>query len=144
MTLSVLEFGSLVAGVDYVLRPGGYAVVRNSAGQIALISAPAGYVLPGDGQEPYESPEAAAIRESYEECGLNIHLQSLIGTVDELVFAKAEGIYFRKRCTFYRAVLIQQDDCGESDHHLIWVTPAQAGELLRFESQRWAVTTCGP
>lgn len=87
-------------------------------------------------REPYESPEAAAIRESYEECGSNIHVQSLIGTVDELVFAKAEGIYFRKRCTFYAAELIHQTQCGESDQHLVWVPLAQAGELLRFESQR--------
>lgn len=70
MTPTLREFGNFVAGANYVLRPGGYAVVRNRAGEIAIIAAPSGYVLPGGGPKDNETFEETAIRETHEECGL--------------------------------------------------------------------------
>jgi 8-oxo-dGTP pyrophosphatase MutT (NUDIX family) len=86
-----------------------------------------------------ESPGEAAVREAREECGLRISLGSRIGMADELVFAADEATYYRKRCVFLLAELVEQVGAGEPDHELIWLPAEQAATELRHESQRWAV-----
>src|SRR5690349_3817408 len=97
-------FGEVGAAAP-VLRPGGYAVIERS-GLVAVVAAPGGLFLPGGGQDKGEAPETAAIREAAEECGLRIELAGTIGVADELVFAKSEGCYYRKRGTFFRAQVV--------------------------------------
>jgi 8-oxo-dGTP pyrophosphatase MutT (NUDIX family) len=140
MTQGILEFGEKVAAAHYVLRPGGYAVVRNAAGAIAVASIPLGFVLPGGGQEDGETPEATAVREAFEEVGLRIAVGGPLGTADQLVYAAAEATYYRKRCVFFNATLLGCEGCGEADHRLLWMLPPQALAVLRYESQRWAVS----
>ena len=70
-----------------------------------------------------EAPEAAAIREAREECGLVISPGGRIGTADELVYAADEGVYYRKRCVFFLAAKRGEVDGGEPDHDLLWLTP---------------------
>lgn len=70
MVNGIPEFGVAVPGADYNLRPGGYIIVRNSQGEVAVISTPQGPFLPGGGQDDGESPAQAAVREASEECGL--------------------------------------------------------------------------
>lgn len=139
------EFGEFVASVTYIHRPGGYAVVFNATGEVAVVSTPQGCFLPGGGQVEAETPGQAAIRESYEECGLRIRLGPHLGTADELVFAAEEGAYYRKRCAYFRAEVVGQEDRGEPDHELVWLPPDEAATRLRHESQRWAVSqACHP
>lgn len=133
------QFGELDAGADYVLRPGGYAVIFNDVGAIAVVVTPSGYYLPGGGQDAGESPEAATIREVREETGLQIILGACLGTADQLIFAAAEQLHFRKRCTFYLATVRHQLGPGEVDHQLHWLPPEDAHQRLRDGSQRWAV-----
>ncbi len=140
MTSQFPEFGLFDAAAEYVLRPGGYAVIFNAAGEVAAASTPRGLFLPGGGQGLAESPGEAAIRETREECGLRISLGSRIGVADELVFAVEEGRHFRKRCVFFMAEVIEQIGAGELDHELIWLAPAIAATSLQHESQRWAVS----
>src|SRR4051812_17263780 len=110
------EFGTHECGANYVLRPGGYAVIRRATGEVAVLATPGGYYLPGGGQNPGESPEQAAIREAREECGLVIQIDRLIAIADQLVFSAAEATHFRKRCWFYLAVAIASDGTsGEPD-----------------------------
>lgn len=139
MTSIIPEFGIPSPGAEYILRPGGYAVIVNSAGKVALVATPSGVYLPGGGQENSESPEEAVIRETIEECGLRITLGEHIGVADELVFAESEGIYYRKRCSFFLATVMAMCGGGEGDHELMWVTVEEAVIVLRHESQRWAV-----
>ena len=139
MAEGIPEFGAAVPGADYVLRPGGYLVVRNSRDEIAVLSTPQGFVLPGGGQDSGESPAQAAVREADEECGMHVRLKGLLGTADELVFAASEATYFRKRCVFFSAELVRRGEGGESDHHLMWMTAEDAAARLRHESQAWAV-----
>lgn len=139
MVEGIPEFGAAVPGADYVLRPGGYLVVRNSQGEIAVLSTPQGFFLPGGGQDRGESPAQAAVREADEECGLRVQLRGLLGTADELVFAASEGKYYRKRSVFFSAELVRRDEGGEGDHQLMWMTAEEAAPRLRHKSQAWAV-----
>jgi 8-oxo-dGTP pyrophosphatase MutT (NUDIX family) len=140
MTQEIPEFGDKVAGVQYVLRPGGYAVIRNTAGAIAVALTPSGFVLPGGGQDDGETPEEAAVREALEEVGLCITVCCPLGIADELVYAANEATYYRKRCTFFSAALVGYDGGGEADHRLLWMPPPHVLVVLRFRSQRWAVS----
>jgi len=135
-----IQFGEFDAAADYVLRPGGYCVVRTSEGQIAIVRASGCFYLPGGGQEHRETPEQAAAREVLEECGLQVRITERIGVADELVYAAAERTHFRKRCTFFRAELLSEGTASrEPDHQLSWVDMKQAMSLLAHASQKWAV-----
>lgn len=135
------EFGLNIVEAEYSLRPGGYVVVFNDRGEVAVVSTPKGLFLPGGGQSPTESAEETAVREALEECGLRILPGASIGIADELVFAEDEGRYYRKRCSFFLAKAIEQTDAREPDHELLWLAPEDAIARLRHESQRWAVAT---
>jgi 8-oxo-dGTP diphosphatase len=134
------EFGQRIDGIPYTLRPGGYGVVRDAAGLIAVVATPGGLFLLGGGQDPGESPEDAFVREAREECRLEVRGLRPIGVADELVFGKAEQIHFRKRCTFF-AAMAGSDAVrgGEPDHALLWLPAPDAIARLAHASQRWAV-----
>lgn len=136
---AIPEFGVPTPGADYVLRPGGYALIFNISGELAVVSTPLGLALPGGGQEPGEGPEAATVREVEEECGLRIKLGHRIGVADELVWGALEQTHFRKRCTFFVAEVVTGSGSGEPDHKLVWLPPRDAAANLLHESQRWAV-----
>jgi len=136
---AIAEFGVAVPGINYILRHGGYAVIFNQAGEVATVSTPTAWVLPGGGQEPGESPDTAAFRESKEECGLDIVVGDFLGIADELVYAADEQKHYRKRCSFYLAKASAASGTGEPDHQLIWLPPREAESRLQHESQRWAV-----
>lgn len=140
MPPTILEFGVAVAGIEYVFRPGGYAVVAGPDGTVAVASTSRGIFLPGGGQEPGESLEEAAVREAFEECGLRIRIRHCLGVADELAYALDEQTYFRKRCSFFAAELVGRDGRGEADHHLLWMAADVAIVQLEHGSQRWAVT----
>lgn len=133
------EFGVADAGAEHIMRAGGYALIFDATGELAVVSTPRGFMLPGGGQEAGESPGAAAVRETYEECGLRITLGARIGVADELIFAADEGVHYRKRCTFFLAEVAGSGATCEDDHELIWFRPERAALELRHESQRWAV-----
>lgn len=139
MQISIPEFGTLITGQTYILRPGGYGVIRNGSGCIAVVLNPRGAWLPGGGQEPDETPEQALIREVREECGLEIRVSDYIGVADELL--SDHEPYWRKRCTFFAAHAVGtcEEYMIEIDHRLNWVSAESAMSQLKHASQRWAV-----
>jgi len=141
MSSLIPEFGKLEAGAEYHLRPGGYAVIRRASGEIAAVITPGGCFLPGGGQEPNESAEQAAIRETREECGLQIALVEEIGVADELVYFAQEQNHYRKRCVFLTARVIAENlPTSEPNHKLVWLNSSKALTRLTLESQRWALS----
>jgi 8-oxo-dGTP diphosphatase len=96
-----------------------------------------GLFLPGGGQNEGESPADAALRETREECGLMISVSNEFGVADELVFGTDEGVYYRKRCVFFNCEVINHVDSTEPNHELVWLSPSEALNTLRHESQQW-------
>ena len=133
------EFGEQVSGEEYVLRPGGYLVIRKSSNEIAVVRTLRGYFLPGGGIEEGESAAEAAVREAREECGLSVVLQDVLGTADEFVFSGAAGKFYRKRCEFFSADFVSCEGAGEADHELMWMSRDKAVSRLSHKSQVWAV-----
>ncbi len=131
-------FGERRTGVDYRLRPGGYAVIDDGGGRVAAVETPEGLFLPGGGQEGAEGAEAAAVREAFEECGLRIRVRRALGVADEFAWCASEGAHFRKRCAFFEAEVLAAEGGGEADHRLVWLPRAEAAERLTHASQRWA------
>jgi 8-oxo-dGTP diphosphatase len=133
------EFGIREPGADYRLRPGGYVVLRNDAGEVAVVETAKGLFLPGGGQDGEETPEQAALCETLEECGLIVRLTERIGVADELVLGKEERAHFRKRCTFFDALVGGADLDVDAEHEVTWLDPKEAVSRLAHGSQRWAV-----
>ncbi len=136
---NIPRFGVFDPTVEYELRPGGYAIARNERGELLTVSTPKGIFLPGGAQEDGETPEAAAIRETEEECGLRIRIDRFIGIADELTWSKSEARHFRKRCTFFTEKVIGEGVASEGDHELRPLSLDEALRQLSHESQVWAV-----
>jgi 8-oxo-dGTP diphosphatase len=133
-------FGSAIPGDEYVLRCGGYAIVRNSCGEVALVKTPRrGYHLPGGGQEVGETAEQAAVREAFEETGLRIRILSPLGIADQRLPSIGSAAAYRKRCSYFLAEVTAEGGNCEDGHMLEWKRPQEAIALLDHASHAWAV-----
>lgn len=133
------QFGEVEDGAVYMLRPGGYAIVVDGP-RMVTVESPRRLTLPGGGQDPDESPEAAAVRETAEECGLRIVLEEPLGIADEMIYSPEERRHFRKRCSFFLARVTGTAVASEPDHHLVWMEIDAAMDRLTDASQRWALS----
>lgn len=138
MSDTIPQFGTVDPQLEYIPRPGGYAVVVKEH-LIAIVRTPRGVFLPGGGADENESLSDAAVRETREETGLIVEVTGKIGTADEFVSSEKYDAHFCKQCAFFSAAAISRIDEYEPDHELIWETVEQAIELLTHGSQKWAV-----
>ena len=140
MIVETPVFGSFDEEVDYISRPGGYAVVVDDHERIATVVTPKGRFLPGGAVEGDETSEQAAVRETLEETCLHIRVMRPLGRADEIVFKQSEGKYYRKECDFYLAEVVASDGtASEADHTLDWIKLDQARSAMTHQSQAWAL-----
>ena len=141
---AVPQFGTRLPGQEYIYRPSAYVILPNDLDQVAIVRTPVGVFLPGGGQDPGESPEAAAVREVAEECGFAVELLGSVGVADQFAWSIEASVYYLKHSTFFRARIVGPARMTETDHELCWVSREEAGEAVSHESHRWAVSqACG-
>ena len=137
---TIPEFGNKCNVINYIDRPGAYAVIVNNRKQIAVIETHNGYFLPGGGMDPGETEMDALHRELMEETGYQISVLAEIGAGVEYIQASGEDKYYRIWSRFYQAQLESKTGKGmEQDHRLVWLPQDDAIRLLTRQSQAWAV-----
>lgn len=138
--MSIPEFGTKQDGVDYIDRPGVYAVIENNDRQIAVIKTSNGYFLPGGGIDIGESDIEALKREVVEETGYQISILREIGAAVEYIDVEGEEKHYQIRSRFYRVQLRSKVRNGvEKDHRLVWLLPEDVMKLLKRQGQVWII-----
>lgn len=124
----------------FVTRPSAYALIEDAEQRLAIVRTPQGTVLPGGGIEGNETPERAIEREAREECGFAVRVGRWSVRAIQRAYSALEQTHFEKPSTFCDARVTKRGlAASELDHELVWVTHAEARQLLSHESQRWAV-----
>jgi len=108
-------------------------------GRVAVVRAIDGIFLPGGGLEDGESPEEAVAREALEECGLVVRVGACVSRLVQFVVT-AEGLGVEKRCAFFDA-RIERDNRAAllPGQETLWLGAARAAQILKHDSQMWAV-----
>jgi ribosomal protein S18 acetylase RimI-like enzyme/8-oxo-dGTP pyrophosphatase MutT (NUDIX family) len=141
-TIDIRRFGEPAAGHPCAVRPSAFVIVSNASGAIALVRTSEGIFLPGGGIEPGESAEAAARRETREECAFDVVIDGEIGRAAYYVWAKKESTCFEKRSVFFCGA--PGEPCPTApEHEVLWVAAADALEQITREAHRWAVEQWG-
>ncbi|NRA52310.1 MAG: NUDIX domain-containing protein [Phaeodactylibacter sp.] len=138
----LLTFGTQSTGVNYIRRPGAYAVFFNEEGELGIMKTDdQRYFLGGGGIEEGEEKEEALLRELMEEAGIEARVGEMIGVAKEFYLDELEGRYYEKIGHFYTVSItgINPEAKIEMDHTLIWLPAAKALPLLYHDMYRWAV-----
>lgn len=137
---SIPEFGTKQDGIDYIDRPGAYAVIESNDKQIAIIETSKGYFLPGGGIDNHETDTDALQREILEELGYQVFVVAKLGETIEYFKAASDEHYYQIHSRFYKACLGSKiRESMEADHQLVWVESEEAVKLLVRQGQAWAV-----
>ena len=127
-------------------RSAGGVVARERAGggwEVALIcvGAKRRWQLPKGIVEEGEPPEAAALRETREEAGVEADVVAPLETVEYWYVGSERGggrVRFHKRVHFY-LMAYRAGDVGDHDHEVVearWVELGEAVRTLAFPSER--------
>ena len=136
----MLEFGTRLANVDYVERPGAYAIIRDAEDRVAVIRTPKGFFLPGGGVDDGEDMVDALRREVFEETGLGVEIAREIGAAAQYLSSAKDGIYYKKIGHFFLASFAERlSETFEAEHELLWMTYEKAAAALNHQFQTWAI-----
>ncbi len=131
-------FGEQHADRDYRPRPAVYAVIRDEAGQVALVREWQHLFLPGGGIEAGEDLEMALRREVREECCRTIHIEDRLG--EALQYFSVRDRHYASHGTYFVACFTGQSS-GTPEHELVWLDPYDAAATVFHQAHRWAIET---
>lgn len=137
--IDIVTFGDRITGVRYELRPAAYAVIRDSAGKVAVVRSRESYFLVGGGSQHGEPPEQTIAREAVEECAREIAIERQIGGA--IQYFDADGTHFEMHAMFMEAHFATERR-GEAEHELAWLPPDTALSAMHHECHAWAVGQC--
>src|SRR3954468_20408161 len=103
---NVPVFGEPSVEVAATVRPSAYGIINGARGRVAVVRTPLGLFLPGGGSDENEVPEATVVRETREECGLEVRVGPWHRRAIEHVFSVTERAQFEKRSTFCDAAVL--------------------------------------
>lgn len=127
-------------GIDYIDRPGVYALIEGYDKRIAVIETSKGYFLPGGGIDSGESEVEALKREITEEIGCHCSVLIELGIAVEYIKSQSDEKYYQIRSKFYKVHLDSLvRESIEKDHRLVWLLQEDAVKLLTRQGQVWAV-----
>ena len=138
MEKEIPQFGKKKEGVEYISRPGVYAIITDSKGNLAVAEVKGKYFLLGGGLDAGESEEEGLRREIIEEAGKKIASSSFLGRANEYVDSP-DG-HFNKMMSFYKVKLMEGADVDSDPTHIFrWVTKDEFLSQARHEAQVHAV-----
>ena len=120
---------------SYRDRPGAYAIILGTKGQLLTIERRPGYeidiALPGGGIDPGESTIPALHREVMEETGWKIAVTRRVTTYQRFCYMPEYDLWARKVCHIYlcRAVM-ELSPPLDPFHTPIWASPDIATEMI--------------
>ena len=135
---AVPTFGERPIGVNCAPRPSAYALVQNDTGLLALVSTPDGVFLPGGGIDAGEWAELTAVRETREECAIDIRTTWAVGRATDVVYSPKEQTCFEKRSAFVAADLIGPV-AQVPEHDVRWLPLDEAARAVTREGHAWAI-----
>ena len=139
---AIPQFGARLPGKRYLDRPSVYGLAFDDRARLLVVRVPSKeqLVLPGGGVDSGEEPVAALHREIHEETGFAVRVAGLLGRANEFIVTKKKGKAHNKLGTFYLVALkAKLGPPLEADHEVHWLTHAEAGRTLSWESHRWAL-----
>jgi ADP-ribose pyrophosphatase YjhB (NUDIX family) len=131
-------FGARLPDRIYEPRPSAYAIVADPSGRVAIVETDEGVFLPGGGIDAGEWADLAAVRETREECAVEIRTTWLVGYATDLVAPARKAQGFEKTSAFFASEILRQHD-GPRDHRLSWLTPIEAERRITREGHCWAL-----
>jgi len=139
MEKEIPQFGEPQTGVEYIPRPGAYAIIARSDGHILAVEGTRNrYYLPGGGLDPGEAEEDGLRREILEELGKEIASIIFLGRANQYVDA-FDG-HFNKLGSFYAVELAPGPDAkSDPEHAFCWVTKEAFRARAAHEAQVYAI-----
>ena len=129
-------FGERREGVTCTRRPSAYALVQNDTGLLALVSTPQGVFLPGGGIDAGEWAELTAVRETREECAIDIRTTWSVGRAIDIIAKEQECV--EKFSLFVAADLIGPV-AQVPEHDVRWLPLDEAARVVTREGHAWAI-----
>jgi len=136
-----MVFGEKIAGFEYQIRKGVYAIIFNlTKDKVLTVQNSKGhYFLPGGGIENDETPQECLIRELLEETGYTIFIGAFIGNAMRY-FQSTQNEPILNDGYFYLVELSDKSqEPIEDDHYVKWIDINSIEERLVHEHHCWAV-----